>query len=324
MVAQRVLDWLLEPAQPSVRYRALTELLHRSAKDREVREAKARIPEQGWAAEILSRREPGGWWVHSKSLYTPKYLSTNWNLLALADLGATRDLPPIRVSCELWMERSPLNGGGVGGFSNGKGHLCYTGNMARALVQFGYGEDPRVRKAFEWLARTADVKGGWSCWNMSDQPSRGRNLDSWEALSAFSVYPRSRWTPEMKRAVELGVEFFLQRELHLQGDRYKPWYRFHWPSHYYYDVLVGLDVLTALGVTDDPRLKFALDLVRKKRRGDGRWVLDAAHPDVEGPIKRWIDAHPRQAPVPMRFEEVGAPSKMITLTALKVLDRVEH
>ena len=61
----------------------------------------------------------------------------------------------------------------------------------------------------------------------------------------------------MKSAVEKGAEYFLERELHIQGDRYEPWYRFHYPVHYYYDMLVGLDFMTALGYADDRRMEFA-------------------------------------------------------------------
>jgi hypothetical protein len=318
----KVLNWLLEPDQPSVRYRTLTELLDRPESDPDVRAARRAIPSTGWVADLLARRDPAGWWVHERSLYTPKYLSTNWNMLALSELGATRAIPAVRASAELWMERSPLKGGGVGGFSGTNGHHCYTGNMARALVRLGYGDDPRVRKAFEWLVKTAHPKGGWTCWAFGDGPSQGRNLDSWEGLSAFAVYPRARWTPEMASTVERAAELFLDRELHRQGARYAPWYRFHWPVHYYYDVLVGLDMLTALGYGNDPRLGFALALLRKKRRSDGRWNLDANHPDVRGPAANYFRDNPRQRPHPLVIERPGRPSKMITLRALLVEKRV--
>ena len=318
-----VLDWLLSEEQPSVRYLALTQLEGRKETDAEVRSAKGRIPSSGWVAEILSRRDPAGWWAREKSLYTPKYTSTNWNLLALSDLGATREIPEVRASCELWMSRSPLEGGGVGGFSKGHGHLCYTGNMARALIRFGYGSDPRVRKALDWLVRTANPKGGWTCWSFGDGPATGRTLDSWEGLSAFAALPRSKWSSSMKECVERGAEYYLERELHRQGPRYAPWYRFHWPMHYYYDLLVGLDLMTALGYGGDRRLEYALTLLRKKQRADGRWNLDAVHPDAGGAVGRWFKTHPTQRPTPLAFETVGRPSKMITLRALAVLARVD-
>jgi hypothetical protein len=57
----KVLDWLLDPEQPSIRYLAMTQLLGKRESDSEVREAKARIPAVGWVAEMLSRRDPAGW-----------------------------------------------------------------------------------------------------------------------------------------------------------------------------------------------------------------------------------------------------------------------
>ena len=127
----------------------------------------------------------------------------------------------------------------------------------------------------------------------------------------------------MKDCVEKGAEFYLDKELHRQGERYEPWYRFHWSVHYYYDLLVGLDVLTALGYGDDPRLGFGLALLRKKQRSDGRWNLDAHQPDMSPEGKRWYAEHPKQhPPTPLAFETARRPSKMITLRALTVLSRV--
>ncbi len=318
----RVLDWLLEDDQPSVRYLAQTQLLGRRASDPEVRASRAQIPRRGWVAELLARRSPGGWWVRDGSPMWPKYLGTNWSMLALADLGASRAIPAVRRSAEYWMQRSPLRGGGVGGMSGDNGHHCYTGNMLRSLIRLGYGADPRVRKGLDWLVRTANPRGGWTCWSFGSGPARGRSLDAWEGLSAFAAYPRARWTASMKECVERGAEFYLERELHRQGGHYAPWFRFHWPVHYYYDLLVGLDVLTALGYGDDPRLSFALDHLRKRRRPDGRWNLDANHPDVGEGMARFYAEHPTSRPTPLQFERPGRPSKMVTLRALRVLARV--
>jgi hypothetical protein len=311
------MDWLLEEEQPAIRYLALTELLGRPQADPEVRAARKAIPVRGWAADILARQERRGWWVSGENLYRPKYLSTNWMLLILADLGLTRREPRIRKACELWLERFAKKDGGFAMDGSGKSHLCTTGNTARALVQFGYADHPQVASAFTWLAANCDKKGGWSCFGS------GRNLDSWEGLSAFAVYPRSKWTPAMQQAVALGTEFFLERELYRQGEHYEPWYRFHYPVHYYYDLLVGLEVLTALGFGRDPRLGHALGVLKKKRRPDGRWILDAVHPDAEGGMAEWFRRNPKRAPTPFALEKAGRASKMITFKALRVLHTIE-
>ena len=225
-------DWLLAEDQPSIRYLGLTQLLGKAEVDPDVRSAKEMITKVGWASEILSEQKRGGSWGSEESLYRPKYLCTNWMLLILSDLGLTNEEPRIRKACELWIERFGKEDGGFAMDGMKKSHLCTTGNAARALVRFGYVDHPKVRSAFEWLVKSRDKNGGWSCFGS------GRNLDSWGGMSAFAVYPKQKWTEGMKRAVELGAEFYLQRELHKQGSRYEPWYRFHYPAHYYYDLHV--------------------------------------------------------------------------------------
>jgi hypothetical protein len=311
-----VLNWLLEEDQPSIRYHTLTQVIGKPEDDPEVKAARAMIPKRGWAAEILAKQDPGGWWVNGESLYMPKYLSTNWMLLILADLGMTKKDPRISKACELWIERFAAADGGFTADNMSKGHLCITGNTARALAQFGYGDHLKVRSAFEWLVKNQAKLGGWSCFGS------GRNLDSWEGMSAFAVYPKRKWTKSMKDAVEKAAEFYLQRELYKQGDHYDPWYRFHYPLHYYYDLLVGLDFMTALGYGNDRRLSHAISVLKEKRRPDGKWNLDAVHPDVEGGMADWYKKNPKRAPTPFALERPGEPSKIITMKALQVLSRV--
>ncbi len=317
MTSNTALDWLLEQTQPSIRYFSLTQLLGKPESDPEVQPAKKMITKTGWASDILAKQAPGGWWLEEESLYRPKYHSTNWMLLALSDLGVTGDDPRISKACELWIRRFAKRDGGFATDDSRKSELCLVGNTARALVRFGYANHAKVKSAFQWLVRNQKENGGWHCW--------GKNgvLDAWEGMSAFAVYPKQKWGKGIKRAVERGAEFYLEREMHKQGAHYEPWYRFHYPTHYYYDLLVGLDFMTALGYGEDRRLDFALSLLKEKRRPDGRWNLDAIHPDVEGGMAEWLKKHPKQAPTPFALEKLGEPSKIITLKAMQVLDRLK-
>ncbi len=315
-VRRSVLDWLREPSQPSMQVLALTDLLGRNASDKIVRPARQNLTRTGWAADLLAERNAEHAWGDPSHLYGPKYHATNWKLLVLADLGVTREDDAVRPSSDLWLNAFARPDGGFG-TSGRNSHVCVTANTARALVRFGYEDDRRVRSAFDWLVDDADPKGGWSCYGS------GRLLDTWEPLSAFAALPRARWTASARACVERGAEFFLQRELHRQGTSYRPWSRTHYPFHYYYDMLVGLDCLTALGYGNDPRLGYALTWLKKKRRPDGRWNLDAIHPDVEGGMAKWYRAHPYQKPTPFGLETPGKPSKMITFLAARVLARVD-
>ena len=184
----KAVDWLLEEDQPSARYLALVGLLGRSEGDPEVRATSESITKMGWAKDILDKQAPEGYWVSGESLYRPKYLATNWMLLILSDLGLTREEPRVDKASKMWIKRFAAKDGGFDSSTKGSpkyGHLCITGNMARALVKFGYLDHPRVRMAFEWFVKSQAELGGWSCWNYGSRP-RGRNLDSWEPLSAFA------------------------------------------------------------------------------------------------------------------------------------------
>ncbi|MDG6990645.1 MAG: hypothetical protein JRM99_04405 [Nitrososphaerota archaeon] len=313
-----VTEWLLEPSQPAVRYLTMKGLTEDASRG-EVAEAKAEVTSRGWAAEILSQQKPGGNWLDKEDgLYVPKYTSTNWMLLTLSDLGVTREDHRIAKACSLWMDTYSRADGGFDTPGAESSEHCLTGNTARALVKFGYVDEPRVKSAFDLLAKTQTASGGWHC--------RGKSatIDAWEGLSAFAVYPRQKWSRSMKAAVERGCEFYLDRRLFRQGASYEPWLRFHFPYHYYYDVLVGLDFLTALGYAGDRRMRPALSLLREKRREDGRWNLDAVHPDFDngGKWPGWWKRY-RSSFHPFALEQAGHPSKMITLRALTVLKRVE-
>jgi hypothetical protein len=310
------IDWLLQEDEPSIKYLALTQILGRSEKDPEVKRTKKMIGEQGWAAQILAKQKPGGWWVHEENFYRPKYISSNWMLLILSDLGMTRDDPRIQRSAELWRDRFAKADGGFGSDGSNRSHLCIAGNTVRALIRFGYADDPKVRSGLDWLVRNQANNGGWSCFGS------GGNLDSWEAMSAYAALPRQSWTKSIKASVEKGAEFYLRKTMDQQGARYEPWYRFHYPVHYYYDLLVGLDFMTALGFGDDERLEKAVAVLKAKRDGKGMWNLDAVHPDVEGGMADWYSKHSSQAPTQFSLEKPGRPSKMITLRAMVVLKRL--
>jgi hypothetical protein len=317
-------DWLLEPSQPAIRYLTLTGLLGKRANDPDVKDAKEGMYRTGWVAKILAEQLPRGYWYSYASLHRPKYVATTFKLYALADLGATAEEPGMRKACELLLSNFLRKVGGFGaryGGGEDEGHFCTTGNVSRTLIRCGYGDDPRVLGALDWIVRVQKEDGGWNCF-----PSEKGTLDCWEGLSAFAVFPRSKWTRSIKRSVERGAEFYLERELHREGrGEYAPWFRFHYPVHYYYDLLVGLGVLTALGYGDDARLSIAFDTLNDRRRPDGTWALDAVHPDIgPGDPYQMKPPYEPEPPLAWAFEWVGEPSKVVTYKALKVLKRIKE
>jgi hypothetical protein len=311
-IDQRVLDWLLEPNQPAVRYRAMICLLDRSERDSDVRQTYATIPKRGWAHDILKEQNKKGYWESEKSLYRPKYIATNWRVIVLSDLGLRATNQKIKNAANLifkyWLSLPSRENV----FNE---EVCIVGNTARTLTRFGYEDDFRVRKLFDRLVEDQKEDGGWHCF----QSTRG-TLDGWEGMAAFAALPRAKRTRGIKNAIERGAEFYLERKLFKEGERYAPWFKFHYPVHYYYDILVGLDMITALGYAGEKRLKSALEILKQKRLQNGEWKLDAVHPD----LGRGASYRLARKPHVFALEKVGEPSKWITLTALQILKRVEE
>ena len=309
-----VIDWLLQEDQPSVQYYTLVDLLERKERDSEVKEAFSKIPKKGWAKDILSLQKPGGYWESEKNLYRPKYTATNWRAIVLSDLGLTAKHARIKRMAnqffKQWLAPPPKE-------NIFNEEVCIVGNTARMLTRIGYGEDYRVRKLFDRLVEDQKEDGGWHCFK-----SDVGTLDGWEGLAAFAALPKSKRTRSINRSIERGSEFYLNRKLFEEGKpRYEPWFKFHYPNHYYYDVLVGLDVITKLGYGSDKRLRPALKILKEKRQADGTWLLDKVHPDVGAGAQYRVRR--RREIKPFALEEPRQPSKWITLTALRVLKRVE-
>lgn len=307
-----VIPWLLGEDQPAARYVALTDLLDRKESDPEARSARSQIPRVGWAYDQLRRQGPEGFWEpHQPTnlrqwvnfLYFPKFHSTFWRASVLADFGLDATNPRIKKVADLIFNYKLRLGSPVNFFYE---EASVSGNTARMMARFGYAEDFRVRKVYDWLVEDQREDGGWN----GEQGAPG-TVDASEPLAAFAALPKAKRSPKIERAIERGAQFYLERRLLGRGRPPPERLWLHYPTHYYYDILVGLDILTELGFGGDRRLRPAIELLTKKRRSNGTWFTDRPHPDP-------------QNPKPLVIEEPGRPSKWITVKALRVLKRVEE
>jgi hypothetical protein len=282
---------------------------------------------------------PAGYWVKPGPGYGPKLLSIVWSLISLAELGASIDEDKrVAVACAYYLDHAFAKGGQITYRNNAAGTAdCLQGNMLLSLMDLGC-RDKRLDTAYDWMARTVTytdmprkinpdglapgegVPGPWTylnrfgplfaCRTNSDLPC------SWAALKvmlAFSRLPVEKRTDLIKRAMDIGVKFFLTGDPakaefpgHRTGVPDKKWWQFRFPSFWGADILQIAETFTALGYGADPRLANTFDIIRSKQDENGRWALEF----TDRTHKMWV-----------KYGVLGEPNKWVTLRALRVLKR---
>lgn len=319
------LPWLLEEEAPAVRHTALRWLLDEPADSPQVRRARRAAMRADPIAAILAAQHPDGWWVKPGGGYGPKYTGTAWSVVFLDQLGADGRDRRIHRACEYVVSHAQASSGGFGVWSAASERPpppsnvvhCLNGNLVRALVGFGWLDDPRVRLAVDWQARSITGDGfdhyyasgtsgpGFACAVNWKLPCAWGAI---KALRGLAAIPPRRRTAPVRRAIGQGVAFLLSRDpakadYPTGSSVSSSWFRLGFPSGYVADVLQNLEVLTELGHAKDPMLGNAIGLVLSKQGRDGRWKNEYAYNG-----KTWVD-----------FEKQGNPSKWVTLRACRVL-----
>ena len=313
------LSWLLEPNSPDVRYLALRDLVD-DAEEAEILAAQTEAHKSGSIADILENMSAAGYWAEPGPGYLPKYRSTVWALIMLAQLGASaKQDEHIALACSYLLDHALAPGGqfSASGAPSGTAD-CLQGNMCWALTALGC-DDPRVGLAYEWMARSVTGEGlapntdkkapmrfyASKCGPLFRCGSNNKLPCAWggaKVMLAFSILPEERRTPVIEAAIRQGVEY-------PSGYAEKPsgnWWKFGFPVFYVTDILQLVEALVGLGYGNDPFLANALSIIYEKQDAQGRWALEY---DYTG--KTWVD-----------FGKKKEPNKRVTLRALRVLKAV--
>jgi hypothetical protein len=326
----KLLSWLLESDSPGVRYLALRNLLDCPDGDAELVEARRTAHQEGEIAQVLANMHSDGYWSLPGAGYNPKYFSTVWSLILLAQLGARAEMDArIRKACDHLVAHALTPGGqfSASGAPSGTAD-CMQGNLSWALVELGY-DHPRLDGAFEWMARSVTGEGiaplhernapvryyAGKCGPLFACGANNKLACAWGAakvMLSFSRLSTARHTPLIDEAIRQGIEFLLSPDPatgnYPAGWAEKPssnWWKFGFPVFYVTDILQIADALTALGCGKDPRLTNTLALIRQKMDAQGRWWLEY---DYAG--KTWVE-----------FGAKKQPNAWVTLRALCVLKR---
>jgi hypothetical protein len=332
-MAQDVMDWLLEAdvENPGVRYLALTRLLGSPADDLEAMAARRAVMEWGPVPAILAAQDPGGFWEQPGIGYYPKYRGTVWSIIYLAQLGVDPAEPRVRAGGEYLLDHALATNGVFTLTGAPSGNVaCLAGNLGAALLDLGFGGDPRLLRAVELTARFVTGEGiapaqeagaplryyksgtcapGFCCSANYQLPC------AWGAvkvLRALARLPQAERTPATRSALEAAVAFLFSVDPatagYPAGGSDKPsrsWFQFGFPLFYVTDVLQTAEALADAGYGGDPRLAATYDLILSKQDSTGRWKMEYTYAG-----KTWADV-----------EQKGKPSKWVTLRARQVLKR---
>jgi hypothetical protein len=320
-------SWLLEQEDPGVRYLTLRDLVEAAPKA-EIVEARQAAYLHGPIAEILVNMSTDGFWAEPGPGYRPKYRSSVWALILLAQLGASATSDErIAQACNYILDLALAEGGQISASGAPSGTAdCLQGNICWALTELGY-QDPRLDKAFEWMARSVTGEGlapnserdaplryyasqcgpTFACGSNNKLPCAWGGV---KVMMAFSALPKERRTALIESAIQQGVDFLFSVDpaeaTYPSGFSDKPsgnWWKFGFPVFYVTDILQIVEALIGLGYSNDPRLTNALCLIREKQDEQGRWTLEYSYAG-----KTWID-----------FGKKKEPNKWVTLRALRVL-----
>ncbi len=303
-ISEDVIAWLLD-GDPAIRWQVKRDLLGAPAD--EVAEERARVAAEGWGADLLSRQDPEGTW--GGGMYGPKWISTTYTMILLRRCGLPQDHPQAQRACELFLERGFYHDGGINYFpSMDYGETCVTGMTLALLAYFRY-EDERVHAIADHLIRQQMADDGWNCdsYKGATHSSFHTTISVLEGLREYE-----KFAPEnldaIKAAQARAHEFLLAHRLYKSdktGEVVKATMtRFSFPPRWWYDVLRGLDYFQEINAPRDERMQDAVDVVYKRRKKDGRWVLQNKH----------------SGRIFFEMEKVRDPSRWNTLRALRVLN----
>ena len=313
--------WLLD-SDPALRWQVERDLA--GAPTEVWRATRARVPHEGFGAALLARQDPDGQWAGGAffpaadhpavdpdaptqfdSIGQP-WIATTWSLTTLREWGVpasalrpgTGDL--IATNSRWEYENLPYWGGET--------DVCI--NAMTLLNGVWLGRDMSVLAG--WFPAHQMADGGWNCeWVEGSQRSSFhstlngiRGLLGYEQLTG----PDAALRDSRRRGEEYLLARTLTRRL-TTGETVADWVdHYAFPFRAYYSVLRALDHFrhAALfdGVTPDPRLAEAVELVRAAGGADGRWIRRMTYP---GQV--WFDVD----------DPVGQPSRWLTFDALRVL-----
>lgn len=302
MDEHRLIAWLLE-GDVSIQYQ-----VHRDLLGTERPDLRDRIATEGWGARFLRQRKEEGHW--GLRFYQPKWISTHYTLLDLKNLAIAPGHEAIRQSIAQVIRTGKGRDGGIAPFGiRQKCDVCVNGMFLNYASYFRMEPDD-LESIVDFLLTEHMADGGFNCRSNTTgavHSSMHTTLSVAEGILEYAKNGYRYRRRELQDAAGQSREFLLRHRLfrsHRTGEVIDGrMLMLSFPSRWKYDILRALEHFRSAGIPCDARMKDALDILRKKRRRDNTWPVQAKHPG---------QTH-------FDMEKTGGPSRWNTLRAWNVL-----
>lgn len=303
-----VISWLLD-GDPAIRWQVQRDLLGQPKRVWQAEQA--RTATEGWGAALLAHQAADGRW--GGGLYSPKWTSSTYTLLALRAIGLPRENPQAQRGAQVLLA-GMLGATADDGFRRAAADLdrCIVGMLLQISVYFGI-DDDRLEALADNLLAERMPDGAWNCRRLRrPRPTHSSFHTTFNVLEGVRDYLDLRPARGKRRAALLAaeagaLEFMRQHRLyqsHRTGRVANPKFTLlSYPPRWHYDVLRGLVYFAQVGAPRDPRLQAAIDLLLSRRRAEGGWPVQQKYAG-----RVYFD-----------MEKTGGLSRWNTLRALRVL-----
>ena len=270
---QAAVDWLLESQEPAIRRLVKRDLLDEPAPVEEETLLDGRI-----VRTLLAGQQPDG--SFGVNVYG-KWAGAHWRLVSLVELGIPVAEPRAVAGAETvlaWLTGASHRRSVP--VIEGRARRCGSqeGNALAVACRLGMADDPRVRLLATGLIGWQWPDGGWNC----DRRPEARRSSFHETLPpiwGLHEYSVATGDTDAADAARRGAELLLDHRLfraHGTGEPInRQWLTLHWPPYWHYDVLQALVVMNRLGLVADPRAADGVELLRRRRKRNGRWAASS-------------------------------------------------
>jgi hypothetical protein len=296
---ESVIDWLLG-GDPAIRWQVKRDLLDEPAET--WKRERRRTVKSGWVSELLARQGAAGEWPAGR------WTASTWTLLLLVALGIPEGHPAGRAPIERLLDKFVPEGASVESLLT-RVDLCHLGFWLGLGAHF-VEDDPRLPLLGEAVLSAQFEDGGWNC-HMRNYPDTVHSSfhttfnvrENLRIATVRGIVPKRSFAAAERQAVELLLEHRLYRSDHTGEVISERFTQLTYPWHWHYTILRGLDYLRLTPAVSDRRLADPIDLLREKRKPNGRWPLQKRVPGT----------------LLVEMEKPGQDSRWNTLRALRVL-----